>query len=149
MHQLEIKIMQEHQHELMHEIARFCHTHPMSQQALASCFGQFYRVFGAFVNDHLCGYLILYQIFEDASLIDICVHPQSQGKGIAKALLNQAITWLKTTEAKELLLEVRQSNYVAKALYQNLGFSIYGSRKDYYQTDSGMEDACLMRLLLG
>ena len=39
--------------------------------------------------------------------------------------------------------EVRKSNLAARALYEKLGFSLIGERKNYYKDPT--EDACLYR----
>jgi len=48
-----------------------------------------------------------------------------------------------------LLLEVRASNVIAIKLYESIGFQLDGTRKDYYPSASGREDARLYSLSLG
>lgn len=132
----------------MAEIAAAAHSHPMSQSTIESCFGTFYRSYGVFDADKLVGFTILHQLFEEATVMDICLAPGSQGKGLGKALMLAGIGWLKQTEAEQLMLEVRASNTSAIGLYQKLGFAITGERKGYYKTADGTEDAVLMTLPL-
>jgi ribosomal-protein-alanine N-acetyltransferase len=42
------------------------------------------------------------------------------------------------------MLEVRESNVAARALYENNGFVIDGVRPQYYKMQQGREDALLM-----
>ena len=132
----------------MAAIAATAHSHPMSEATIRSCFGHLYTSFGVIENDTLCGFAILHQIFEDATLMDICVAPAFQGKGFGKALLNRVIAAAAEKGAEVLLLEVRQSGTAARALYAVLGFETTGVRKGYYKTDTGSEDAILMQLSL-
>ena len=48
--------------------------------------------------------------------------------------------------AEALFLEVRPSNAVAARLYDSLGFSEVGIRKDYYPARIGNEDARVLVL---
>ena len=47
-----------------------------------------------------------------------------------------------------LLLEVRQSNERARALYRRRGFAEIGIRRGYYPATQGREDAVVMALTL-
>lgn len=43
-----------------------------------------------------------------------------------------------------VLLEVRESNTAAIALYESSGFHELGVRRDYYPADDGREDAIIL-----
>ena len=143
-----IRALSSEQAPQMADIAATAHSHPMSLAIIESCFGNFYQSFGVFEGDKLQGFIILHQLFEEATVIDICLPPQHQGKGLGKALMLAGIDWLKTSEAEQLLLEVRAGNVSAIALYRTLGFEVTGERQGYYRTEEGTEDAVLMALLL-
>ncbi|GIU18285.1 MULTISPECIES: ribosomal protein S18-alanine N-acetyltransferase [unclassified Shewanella] len=143
-----LSLLNEDMSSQMAAIAATAHSHPMSEATIKSCFGNLYTCFGVFDNELLCGFAILHQIFEDATLMDICVDPSYQGKGHGKALLNAVIAEVKAKGAEILLLEVRQSGAPARALYEALGFMETGVRKGYYKTETGSEDAILMQLSL-
>ncbi|BDM65662.1 ribosomal-protein-alanine acetyltransferase [Shewanella sp. NFH-SH190041] len=145
---IEIRELQPDDANLMAQIAAKAHTHPMSEQTITSCFGRFYYVLGVFVDQQLCGFIILHQLFEDATVMDICLLPDYQGQGMGRQLMQSALSWLANTEAEQLLLEVRRSNVAAIALYLNLGFIETGCRQGYYRTEHGTEDAILMQLNL-
>jgi ribosomal protein S18 acetylase RimI-like enzyme len=49
---------------------------------------------------------------------------------------------------RRLLLEVRNSNNAAIALYRKFGFSDDGVRREYYPAADGREDALLMSMQL-
>ncbi|MCL1125201.1 ribosomal protein S18-alanine N-acetyltransferase [Shewanella surugensis] len=139
----------------MAALAKQAHTHPMSEQTIESCFGPLYRVSGIYADEVLAGFAITHQIFEEASLMDICIAPKSQGQGLGKALLTSVIDTVKTHDADVLLLEVRASSTGARQLYLACGFEQTGVRAGYYKTVNmsgndqakvGVEDAILMQL---
>ncbi|MGI2258729.1 ribosomal protein S18-alanine N-acetyltransferase [Shewanella sp. GXUN23E] len=145
---IDIRRLDIEQAPLMAQIAAAAHSHPMSLATIESCFGNFYQSFGVFDDDRLAGFVILHQLFEEASVMDICIEPGYQGQGLGKALMQAGIDWLNNTEAEQLLLEVRAGNTSAIALYHRLGFEVTGERKGYYKTADGTEDAVLMTLPL-
>ncbi|WP_394147607.1 ribosomal protein S18-alanine N-acetyltransferase [Shewanella atlantica] len=132
----------------MAHIASLAHSHPMSLATIKTCFGKLYTSLGVYQEGELQGFAILHQIFEDATLMDICINPKFQGRGLGSMLLEQVIALASKGEAETLLLEVRDSGSAAKNLYLRHGFQISGHRKDYYKTDDGTEDAVLMELKL-
>ena len=64
--------------------------------------------------------------------------------GIARLLLETLVTGATAAGSAVVLLEVRQSNLAALALYAALGFTQTDVRRAYY-SDNG-EDAVVMRL---
>lgn len=131
-------------------IENAAHAYPWSEAVLASCFGERYRVFGLFIEDEaeplqLVGYAIYQYLFEEATLMNICIAPSAQGRGLGNTLLSHSMQTLVDDAAIEVVfLEVRQSNQAAIALYHKLGFSIDGERKNYYETATSRETAVLM-----
>ncbi|QYX63832.1 ribosomal protein S18-alanine N-acetyltransferase [Shewanella putrefaciens] len=143
----------------MAQLESMAHSHPMSEGNLADCFGHLYRVLGlkqakpnaASVSDSvdgLLGFAIVQQIVDEVTLLDICLLPSLQGKGYGKLLLKAVVASAKASGAVVLMLEVRESNLAARALYQKAGFIESGRRKGYYPIVGGKEDAILMDLVI-
>nr|WP_244325810.1 ribosomal protein S18-alanine N-acetyltransferase [Shewanella aestuarii] len=132
----------------MFRIESLVHSHPMSLANLEDCFGHLYRVQGIYAADELLGFSIVQQIIDEVTLLDICVAPTAQGRGLGKQLLTELIAQAKVADAVVVMLEVRQSNCAAMGLYQQAGFVESGRRKGYYPLDDGREDAILMDLSL-
>ncbi|WP_411028078.1 ribosomal protein S18-alanine N-acetyltransferase [Shewanella sp. JNE9-1] len=133
----------------MVSIEASAHSHPMSEGNLADCFGTLYRVYGLSLAgemsaETLIGFAIIQQILDEVTLLDICLAPEHQGYGYGKLLLSEVIEAAKTSGAVVVMLEVRESNLAARALYQKIGFTESGRRKGYYSADDGREDAILM-----
>ncbi|QDF74473.1 MULTISPECIES: ribosomal protein S18-alanine N-acetyltransferase [Shewanella] len=144
---LALKTLNREQAPLLHELESVCHRFPMSLTNLETCFGRFYHVIGLFDDEELIGFAILHQLFEDATLMDICVRPTSQGQGLGKRLTEALIELAATQGAERMMLEVRACNERAIALYRQMGFVQTGMRPNYYQLEQGKEDAILMELL--
>lgn len=127
-------------------IASQAHSHPMSLSTIESCFGHLYQSFGIYLADELQGFAIVHQVFEDATLMDICISPKSQGRGFGRLLLESVVESANEKGAETLFLEVRKSGLAAISLYKREGFKETGHRKGYYKTADGNEDAILMEL---
>jgi ribosomal-protein-alanine N-acetyltransferase len=83
----------------------------------------------------------------EAHILNISVHPEEQGQGIGRKMMENLIEKAKW-EAETMFLEVRPSNPGAIALYQKLGFNEVGLRKGYYPAEHGREDAIMLALEL-
>ena len=93
-------------------------------------------------NDEIVGYMGLWIIFEQAQLTNLAVNKKYQGKGYGRRLLEEGIKICQEAGCEIMTLEVRQSNVVAKSLYQACGFEKVSVKKDYYQDNH--EDADVM-----
>ena len=76
-------------------------------------------------------------------ILRIAVAPDFRCRGVATWLLQQGFKFVKQQKFDSAYIEVRPSNKAAIALYRKLGFSIIGTRPNYYP-ESG-EDALVMR----
>jgi len=90
------------------------------------------------------GFLVAHQLRPEWELENIVVSGSEQRKGLGKRLLSAFIARVKRAAGASILLEVRESNVAARALYEKSGFSQVGARKSYYQNP--LEDAILYRL---
>ena len=88
--------------------------------------------------------LVYLRVLDEATVANVAVLPQHQGRGLGSQLLAEALRHLASDGVRRCLLEVRASNAVALQLYRRHGFSTDGVRKDYYPDGDGREDALLM-----
>jgi ribosomal-protein-alanine N-acetyltransferase len=125
-----------------------CHSHPWNEKTFSSCIGG--RYFGEKLSEshNIVGFYIGEHVIDEVTLMDICVGPDNQGKGLGKKLLIQFIEQAKAKGAVKIWLEVRAKNITAQMLYMNLGFIETGRRTGYYPSDRGFgyEDAIVMCL---
>ena len=89
------------------------------------------------------GFLHLRRAAGEAEVVMIATHPSAQRRGIAAALLEDALAAL---GGEPLFLEVAECNRAARALYARFGFEPVGRRRGYYRTPSGRQDALILRL---
>lgn len=91
------------------------------------------------------GYGILSVALDEAHLLNLCIAPDWQGRGLATRLLWHIIELARVYGARTLFLEVRPSNERALRLYTRAGFCEVGNRRDYYPAARGRrEDALIM-----
>ena len=84
---------------------------------------------------------------EVADVMTIAVAPQAQRGGLGARLVSLLARRARDAGAAYLLLEVRDDNAAAKALYARAGFEVLSVRRRYYQP--GDVDALVMRKVLG
>ena len=82
-------------------------------------------------------------VLDESNIGNIVTRKEYRGKGIATELFEALLTELKAQGIKKLFLEVEHDNVPAIGLYEKLGFSNYGYRRDYYGQG---KDAVLMSL---
>lgn len=93
-------------------------------------------------EDKVLAYIGYWHILEEAHVTTLAVHPSCRNKQLAQILLITMIKDCYEKMIKYITLEVRESNIAAISLYEKLGFSSVGQRKNYYQ-DNG-ESALIM-----
>jgi ribosomal-protein-alanine N-acetyltransferase len=106
---------------------------------------------GALVLDYdgeTVGFVVYSTVLDEASIYNLAVHSDYQGRGFGQRLLTGALDRMRRIGATRCLLEVRQSNTIARRLYEGADFTLDGVRKNYYPTKGGREDAMLMSLVL-
>ena len=82
----------------------------------------------------------------EAHILTIVVKEDYRQQGLGRRLLVHLMSIAKKRDTETIFLEVRPSNVAAIQLYQSLGFSEIGIRKDYYPAENGREDALVMGL---
>lgn len=69
---------------------------------------------------------------EQSDLLIVAVLPEYRHNGIGTTLLKRLVSGAKRRGAEKMLLEVRESNTAAQALYRSQGFEEISVRKKYY-----------------
>ena len=96
------------------------------------------RLWLAMDGECLAGYIVFWQIADECEIANLAVAPEYRRKGIAGQLLARAYA----CGAHRFFLEVRESNWIARALYDTHGFTPYARRRAYYKKP--LEDAILL-----
>jgi len=117
------------------------------------------RQYRASLTSHQCwaieqegivvGCLIYSSVLDEVELLNLVVDPCQQGRGLGRALMGVLLDNNRGS-AEKIFLEVRVSNVAAIRLYESLGFSQCGLRKNYYPAaDDNREDALVMEYRYG
>jgi ribosomal-protein-alanine N-acetyltransferase len=89
-------------------------------------------------------YAVMSAAVGEAHLLNLCVRPESQGRGLSRRMLDHLLEWARSQQVKTVFLEVRLSNTRAVQLYASAGFCEVGLRLGYYPSANGREDALVM-----
>ncbi|CAM4450735.1 ribosomal protein S18-alanine N-acetyltransferase [Stenotrophomonas maltophilia] len=96
----------------------------------------------------LVGYGVLSIAADEAHVLNICIDPLAQSRGLGRQLLRALVRLAADRGAQRVFLEVRPSNTPALALYHSEGFNEIGRRPRYYPAAQGREDAVVMAIEL-
>ncbi len=142
-----------------------CYDFPWSEKIFIDCHNAGYLCFvveqetntgtqqlpaGGF-SGRLYGHGILMLGPGEAHILNICIEHSVRRRGVARLLLRHLIDTARQNAAKEIFLEVRESNTAAMRLYESLGFNQIAVRSRYYNSNAtvcGREDAMLYALTL-
>ncbi len=126
------------------EIERMAYSHPWTEAVFRDCFRDNYRLWSAEKDGALIGYAVVANLFDEAHLLNLCVHPGLWGRSVGRGLLQHVLAEASRENMCQMLLEVRSSNRPAIRLYSGEGFEDIGCRPEYYPGPDGREDARVM-----
>ncbi len=92
------------------------------------------------------GYALMSMAVGEAHILNICVAPEQQRRGLASFLMRHLLMVARAAGVSLMLLEVRKSNTAAYQMYERFGFRRLGERKAYYPAREGREDAYVLGL---
>ena len=125
-------------------LEKLCFSDPWSENSVASELNNKLALWlvaeeagtvAGYIGSQTCG--------DESDVMNVAVHPDFCRRGIAEALVNALVEQLNAAGSHCLTLEVRASNAPAISLYEKLGFSEIGRRKNYYRNPK--EDALILR----
>ena len=93
-------------------------------------------------NDNVAGYAGMYLSFEEGNITNVAVNPLSRRKGIGEKIVRDILNRAYEKGVRDVFLEVRETNSVAIALYEKIGFKEEGIRKNFY--DKPRENALII-----
>lgn len=126
------------------QLEKICFSDPWSEKSVASELNNPLALWlTAVEGERVTGYIGSQTVMDETDMMNVAVHPDFRRRGIAEALVNELVARLKSRESRSLTLEVRASNLSAITLYEKLGFSQIGRRKNYYRNPR--EDALILR----
>ena len=130
----------------VYKLQRQCHLYPWSRETFASCLDGQYFAWQMCQDEQLIGFYVGLQVLDEGTLMDIGLTPEARGKGLSQSLMNHFLAQCRLKGITEVWLEERVSNQGAIYLYRKNGFEVIETRKNYYPTAQGREDALIMKL---
>ena len=94
----------------------------------------------------LAGYVVAWFVADEGEIANLAVREPGRRRGIGSMLLSGALAEGYRRGARNMYLEVRESNEAARQLYASRGFEEIGRRRGYYKRP--VEDAIVLRLEL-
>ena len=141
---LEIRPMQETDLSEVLDIERQSYPYPWTRVIFSDCMRAGYSCWVCGRNGVIEGYGVISVAAGESHLLNLCVSPESQQQGIGRKMLRHLISIARRHDAEVVFLEVRLSNKTARSLYEVEGFNELGTRRDYYPTAGGREDALVL-----
>jgi len=124
------------------------HVAPWSEGIFRDCFRAGYCCLVAERAGEAIGHAVMSVAAGECHVLNLCVLPQAQGRGLGRRLLRRLLALARRRDADTAFLEVRASNTDAIALYRSEGFDEIGQRKAYYPgadpKGAAREDALMM-----
>jgi len=130
------------------EIEKRAYEYPWSEGIFRDCLRVSYPSWVYEEDGKIVAYTVISIAAGESHILNLCVRPESQGKGIGRLLLNGVVDTATRLGATQILLEVRPSNKTALGLYQSFGFNELGRRNNYYPARRGREDALILAMSL-
>lgn len=127
------------------ELSQRSDPHGWTVSSLAGSFEQHLCYVLESENGGLKGVAVFQRVLDEAELLYIVINKEDQGQGLGWQFLTGLVDRLLEQGVATFFLEVRESNVAAQRLYQKLGFSQVGVRKNYYpQTALGPQESALL-----
>jgi [ribosomal protein S18]-alanine N-acetyltransferase len=117
---------------------------PWTQKNFIDSIQAGYEAHCMWIDYSLAGYIIMMPVLDEYHLLNISIRADLQGQGMGRQLLQWGIGRGRSAGMQGMLLEVRPSNESARALYESEGFKLVGTRKNYYPSKDGREDALVL-----
>jgi [ribosomal protein S18]-alanine N-acetyltransferase len=108
--------------------------------------GFFGRV--AWANDAPVGFALALALGEEAEIVSLGVLQDHRRCGMGSAMLDAIFGEARLRGADRIVLEVALDNEAARALYAERGFTVVGSRRNYYRRAERWVDALILRMRL-
>jgi [ribosomal protein S18]-alanine N-acetyltransferase len=94
-------------------------------------------------DGRVVGYAVFWCVLDQGELGNVAVAADARGMRIGARLLDEVLRRAERRHVREVFLEVRPTNHIARRLYEQYGFVAVGRRRNYYQEP--VEDALVLR----
>ncbi|MGD9387404.1 MAG: ribosomal protein S18-alanine N-acetyltransferase [Gammaproteobacteria bacterium] len=130
--------------DAVHDVERRAYDYPWSRGILLDCLRVPYECEVLEEDRRVIGHSVMSLAADEAHLLNLCLAPEAQGRGLGRLLLDHVVAVAVSKAARVIFLEVRPSNARAIQLYLRAGFRRLGVRRNYYRAGPGREDALVL-----
>ena len=141
---LNLRPMQEHDLDSVMEIENQVYKYPWTRTIFKDCLHVGYCCWVIKKGDALLAYGLMSIAVGESHVLNLCVHPDYQAKGLGTMLLVHLLEIAVERNANMTFLEVMPSNFSAIKMYVEQGFDEIGIRRNYYPSKMGREDALIL-----
>ena len=140
--------MEQEDLEQVMDIEELCYSHPWTEGIFSDCLRVGYCCWVMELDGDIIGYGVMSIAAGEAHILNICILPDFQGRGLGRKILARLLSLAKDHNVDTVFLEVRITNRVAQVLYESEGFNEIGQRNGYYPAENGREDALVFAKVL-
>lgn len=120
------------------------YQYPWSKSIFQDCLRVGYSCWVLDAAGTVQAYAVMSMAAGECHIMNLSVDPSAQGRGVGRSMLRWMVEIACERRVDTMLLEARPSNTAALKLYQSEGFNEVGTRKAYYPTKWGREDAVIL-----
>ena len=126
-------------------IERRTYDFPWTDGIFRDCIKAGYHCLVFALDNLVIGYGVMSVVVPvgEAHVLNVSIEPRMQSRGLGRRMMKRMLSLAAEKGADSVFLEVRPSNRAALDLYRSLGFNELGTRRGYYPTANGREDAIL------
>ena len=141
--ELHIRPMSEEDLEFVMDTEERAYEFPWTKTIVQGCLNVGYCCWVLECDEIIVAHAVMSIAAGEAHILNLCVHPDYQGKGLGRDLLIHCLGLVQEREVDMIFLEVRPTNFSAIKLYLDMGFDEIGARRNYYPAKMGREDALI------
>lgn len=93
------------------------------------------------LNNMIIGYIGTRELDDSVEILNFAIIPDYQNQGYGSLLMEEIIEHARKLDKKNIILEVRKSNTIARRFYLSFGFEKFTIKHNYYDND---EDAYVL-----
>lgn len=139
-----VRLMEEADVDQVSRLERAAYPFPWSRGIFLDCLRVPYECRVVEESGALVGYSVTSLALDEAHLLNLCIAPAAQGRGLGGFLLDHVLRETAAAGGRIIYLEVRPTNAAAVSLYERAGFVRIGVRRSYYRAEAGREDALVL-----
>lgn len=142
--ELDLRPMHEDDLDFVMDIENQAYEYPWTRTIFNDCLHVGYCCWVIEKDDVLLAYGVMSVAVGESHILNLCVHPDHQARGLGKMLLAHLLEIAVERYANMTFLEVRPSNFSAIKMYLEHGFDEIDVRRNYYPAKMGREDALIL-----